>query len=114
MEQLKRQMDRIKTRQQKFKRGKEKMLSMAQESGDGQKLIHPDNNDDDERKKNKVQKKQWWRPWVDHASMVRSGDYYLFETDSEEEEEEEDKKDEEQPKRSAFLVSEPLLVGLNF
>uniref|UniRef100_A0A8C1BZ18 Piezo-type mechanosensitive ion channel component n=1 Tax=Cyprinus carpio carpio TaxID=630221 RepID=A0A8C1BZ18_CYPCA len=103
MEQLKRQMDRIKTRQQKFKRGKEKMLSMAQESGDGQKLIHPDNNDDDERKKNKVQKKQWWRPWVDHASMVRSGDYYLFETDSEEEEEEEDKKDEEQPKRSAFL-----------
>uniref|UniRef100_A0A8C1U3H1 Piezo type mechanosensitive ion channel component 2 n=1 Tax=Cyprinus carpio TaxID=7962 RepID=A0A8C1U3H1_CYPCA len=86
MEQLKRQMDRIKTRQQKFKRGKEKMLSMAQESGDGQKLIHPDDNDDD---------------------VVRSGDYYLFETDSEEEEEEEDKRDEEQPKRSAFLVSEP-------
>uniref|UniRef100_A0A8C2DDH4 Piezo type mechanosensitive ion channel component 2 n=1 Tax=Cyprinus carpio TaxID=7962 RepID=A0A8C2DDH4_CYPCA len=113
MEQLKRQMDRIKTRQQKFKGGKEKMLSMAQESGDGQKLIHPDDNDDDERKKNKVQKKQWWRPWVDHASMVRSGDYYLFETDSEEEEEEEDKKDEEQPKRSAFLVSEPLLRVFN-
>ncbi|XP_026133958.1 piezo-type mechanosensitive ion channel component 2-like [Carassius auratus] len=108
MEQLKRQMDRIKTRQQKFKRGKEKMLSMAQVSGDGEKLVQPDNNDDadadaDEKKKNKVQKKQWWRPWVDHASMVRSGDYYLFETDSEEEEEEEDRKDEEQPKRSAFL-----------
>uniref|UniRef100_A0A673LGM8 Piezo-type mechanosensitive ion channel component 2-like n=1 Tax=Sinocyclocheilus rhinocerous TaxID=307959 RepID=A0A673LGM8_9TELE len=32
----------------------------------------------------------------------QSGDYYLFETDSEEEEEEEEKKDEEQPKRSAF------------
>ncbi|XP_058619112.1 piezo-type mechanosensitive ion channel component 2 isoform X1 [Onychostoma macrolepis] len=102
MEQLKRQMDRIKTRQQKFKRGKEKMLSMAQESGDEQKLIQPDDNDDDEKKKNKVQKKQWWRPWVDHASMVRSGDYYLFETDSEEEEEEEEKKDEDPPKRSAF------------
>ncbi len=43
-------------------------------------------------------------------SVVRSGDYYLFETDSEEEEEEEEKKDEEPPKRSAFLVSEPLLV----
>uniref|UniRef100_A0A671NKA0 Piezo-type mechanosensitive ion channel component 2-like n=1 Tax=Sinocyclocheilus anshuiensis TaxID=1608454 RepID=A0A671NKA0_9TELE len=110
MEQLKRQMDHIKTRQQKFKRGKEKMLSMAQESGDEQKLIQPDDNDDDDGmiKKNKVQKKQWWRPWVDHASMVRSGDYYLFETDSEEEEEEEEKKDEEQPKRSAFQVSEPL------
>uniref|UniRef100_A0A672QS97 Piezo-type mechanosensitive ion channel component 2-like n=1 Tax=Sinocyclocheilus grahami TaxID=75366 RepID=A0A672QS97_SINGR len=82
MEQLKRQMDHIKTRQQKFKRGKEKMLSMAQESGDEQKLIQPDDNDDDD--------------------VVRSGDYYLFETDSEEEEEEEEKKDEEQPKRSAF------------
>uniref|UniRef100_A0A673KUB4 Piezo-type mechanosensitive ion channel component 2-like n=1 Tax=Sinocyclocheilus rhinocerous TaxID=307959 RepID=A0A673KUB4_9TELE len=80
MEQLKRQMDHIKTRQQKFKRGKEKMLSMAQESGDEQKPIQPDNNDD----------------------VVRSGDYYLFETDSEEEEEEEEKKDEEPPKRSAF------------
>ncbi|KAG1930554.1 piezo-type mechanosensitive ion channel component [Pimephales promelas] len=106
MEQLKRQMDRIKTRQQKFKRGKEKMLSLAQVSGDEPKLIPPDENndedDDDERKKNKVQKKQWWRPWVDHASMVRSGDYYLFETDSEEEEEEDEKKDEEPPKRSAF------------
>ncbi|XP_051556560.1 piezo-type mechanosensitive ion channel component 2 isoform X2 [Myxocyprinus asiaticus] len=104
MEQLKRQMDRIKMRQQKFKRGKEKMLSLSQESGEGQKLSPPDgeNDDDDEKKKNKAPKKQWWRPWVDHASMVRSGDYYLFETDSEEEEEEEEKKDEEPPKKSAF------------
>lgn len=36
--------------------------------------------------------------------MVRSGEYYLFETDSEEEDEEEEKKDEEQPKKSAFQV----------
>uniref|UniRef100_A0A4X2LB83 Piezo-type mechanosensitive ion channel component n=1 Tax=Vombatus ursinus TaxID=29139 RepID=A0A4X2LB83_VOMUR len=32
----------------------------------------------------------------------RSGDYYLFETDSEEEEEEEEKKEEEPPRKSAF------------
>ncbi|KAL7851249.1 hypothetical protein AOLI_G00216050 [Acnodon oligacanthus] len=104
MEQLKRQMDRIKTRQQKFKKGKEKMLSMAQESGDGQNLIPPEGEDDDgaEKEKTKAKKKQWWRPWVDHASMVRSGDYYLFETDSEEEEEEEEKKEDEPPKKSAF------------
>lgn len=38
-------------------------------------------------------------------SVVRSGDYYLFETDSEEEEEEEEKKDEEPPKKSAFQVT---------
>lgn len=40
--------------------------------------------------------------------MVRSGNYYLFETDSEEEEEEEDKKDEEAPKKSAFQVNHPI------
>uniref|UniRef100_A0AAV2JW47 Piezo TM25-28 domain-containing protein n=1 Tax=Knipowitschia caucasica TaxID=637954 RepID=A0AAV2JW47_KNICA len=106
VEQLKRQMERIKIRQQKFKRGKEKMLSIAQESGEGPHLVPPDEDDDDDdraqRAKTKTKKKQWWRPWVDHASMVRSGDYYLFETDSEEEEEEEEKKDDDPPKKSAF------------
>ncbi|XP_076004427.1 piezo-type mechanosensitive ion channel component 2 isoform X1 [Genypterus blacodes] len=105
VEQLKRQMDRIKMRQQKFKRGKEKMMSMAQESGEGPALVQPHEEDEDDgaqRTKAKTKKKQWWRPWVDHASMVRSGDYYLFETDSEEEEEEEEKKDDDLPKKSAF------------
>lgn len=37
--------------------------------------------------------------------MVRSGDYYLFETDSEEEEEEEEKKDDESQRKSAFQVT---------
>ncbi|KAJ3594601.1 hypothetical protein NHX12_003908 [Muraenolepis orangiensis] len=73
MEQLKRQMDRIKMRQQKFKRGKEKMLSMNQESGEGQNPVPPEEEDDGaERTKAKTKKKQWWRPWVDHASMVRT------------------------------------------
>ncbi|XP_058871632.1 piezo-type mechanosensitive ion channel component 2-like isoform X2 [Acipenser ruthenus] len=106
MDQLKRQMDRIKTRQQKFKKGKERMLSLAQESGEGATLIQNQEVEDDEgeadKEKAKGKKKQWWRPWVDHASMVRSGDYYLFETDSEEEEEEEKKDDEEPTKKSAF------------
>ncbi|XP_068197300.1 piezo-type mechanosensitive ion channel component 2 [Antennarius striatus] len=102
VEQLKRQMERIKVRQQKFKRGKEKMLSIAQES-EGHTHIQPEEEDDGaHRTKAKAKKKQWWRPWVDHASMVRSGDYYLFETDSEEEEEEEEKKDDKSPKKSAF------------
>lgn len=41
-------MERIKVRQQKFKRGKEKMLSMAQESGEGQTLVQPEEEDDDD------------------------------------------------------------------
>ncbi|XP_056276560.1 piezo-type mechanosensitive ion channel component 2 isoform X2 [Pseudoliparis swirei] len=104
VEQLKRQMERIKVRQHKFKRGKERMISIAQESGEGPTLIQPEEDDDDgaQRTKAKTKKKQWWRPWVDHASMVRSGDYYLFETDSEEEEEEEEEKNDEEPNKSAF------------
>uniref|UniRef100_A0A2K5PQ02 Piezo type mechanosensitive ion channel component 2 n=1 Tax=Cebus imitator TaxID=2715852 RepID=A0A2K5PQ02_CEBIM len=106
MDQLKRQMDRIKARQQKYKKGKERMLSLTQEPGEGQdmqKLSEEDDEREADKQKAKGKKKQWWRPWVDHASMVRSGDYYLFETDSEEEEEEELKKeDEELPRRSAF------------
>uniref|UniRef100_A0A8C5GY39 Piezo-type mechanosensitive ion channel component n=1 Tax=Gouania willdenowi TaxID=441366 RepID=A0A8C5GY39_GOUWI len=116
VEQLKRQMERIKVRQQKFKRGKERMLSMAQESGEGPTLIQPEEDDDDgaHRAKAKTKKKQWWRPWVDHASMVRSGDYYLFETDSEEEEEEEEKKDEEPLRKSAFQVASLFLFIYSF
>ncbi|KAA0718548.1 Piezo-type mechanosensitive ion channel component 2 [Triplophysa tibetana] len=84
MEQLKRQMDNIKMRQQKFKRGKEKMLNLTQESGDDQKPLPPEQKDDDD------------------DDVVRSGDYYLFETDSEEEEEEDAEKEDEVPKKSAF------------
>nr|XP_014343966.1 PREDICTED: piezo-type mechanosensitive ion channel component 2 [Latimeria chalumnae] len=104
MDQLKRQMDRIKARQQKYKKGKERMLTVASESMEGQEIQKDKEEDEGEADKEKAKgkKKQWWRPWVDHASMVRSGDYYLFETDSEEEEEEEKKEEEESPKKSAF------------
>ncbi|XP_077040220.1 piezo-type mechanosensitive ion channel component 2 isoform X3 [Agelaius phoeniceus] len=105
MDQLKRQMDRIKARQQKYKKGKERMLSMNQESSEGpeiRKASEEDDEGDADKEKAKGKKKLWWRPWVDHASMVRSGNYYLFETDSEEEEEEEKKEEEEPRKKSAF------------
>ncbi|XP_068604378.1 piezo-type mechanosensitive ion channel component 2-like [Brachionichthys hirsutus] len=96
MDLLKRQMERIKSRQQKFRRGKEKMLSLTQ---------HSLETEGQETKKGQ-RKKEWWRPWVNHASMVRSGDYYLFETDSEEEDDEEKKEEQEVeeglPDKSAF------------
>ncbi|KAM9427187.1 piezo-type mechanosensitive ion channel component 2-like [Salvelinus alpinus] len=81
-----------------------------QESGDRENPIHPQEQKGAEREReteqklqSKTKKNQWWRPWVDHASMVRSGDYYLFETDSEEEEEEMERRESLQPpKKSAF------------
>uniref|UniRef100_A0A8C9TYF1 Piezo type mechanosensitive ion channel component 2 n=1 Tax=Scleropages formosus TaxID=113540 RepID=A0A8C9TYF1_SCLFO len=95
MDQLKRQMDRIKTRQQKFKKGKEKMLSMAQESGEGQKFVQ---EEDDEGVKLGCTLTVNIHSW-----LVRSGDYYLFETDSEDEEEEEDEKKQEAPPKKSFV-----------
>ncbi|XP_077481058.1 piezo-type mechanosensitive ion channel component 2-like [Stigmatopora argus] len=99
MDLLKKQMERIKCRQQKFRRGKEKMLSLTQRSSRG---------DAQEKAKGKTQG-DWWRPWVNHASMVRSGDYFLFESDSQEDDEEEEqveeeaeKKEEEEDDKSAF------------
>uniref|UniRef100_A0A3B3S4V9 Piezo type mechanosensitive ion channel component 2 n=1 Tax=Paramormyrops kingsleyae TaxID=1676925 RepID=A0A3B3S4V9_9TELE len=102
MDQLKRQMDRIKTRQQKFKKGKEKMLSIAQESGEGQRLIEQE--EDEEGRTGKTCAGAVLTECVIlYPPVVRSGDYYLFETDSEEDEEDDDEnKDEEPPKRSAF------------
>lgn len=43
-------MDRIKARQQKYKKGKEKMMSMSQESSDGQAIqrVAEEEDDDDD------------------------------------------------------------------
>uniref|UniRef100_A0A665TYX2 Uncharacterized protein n=1 Tax=Echeneis naucrates TaxID=173247 RepID=A0A665TYX2_ECHNA len=51
--------------------------------------------------KKKSKKKQWSQPWLDHATVLHSGEYYLFESDSEDEE---DMQFEEQKpqKRTAF------------
>uniref|UniRef100_A0AAV2LED3 Piezo-type mechanosensitive ion channel component n=1 Tax=Knipowitschia caucasica TaxID=637954 RepID=A0AAV2LED3_KNICA len=97
MDLLKRQMERIKSRQQKFRRGKESLMSFNKEATEAEAKAGQK-----ERKKNG----KWWKPWVNHASMIRSGDYYLFETDSDEETEEEREEEQKQtappPDKSAF------------
>uniref|UniRef100_A0A8C7E3M2 Piezo type mechanosensitive ion channel component 2 n=1 Tax=Naja naja TaxID=35670 RepID=A0A8C7E3M2_NAJNA len=49
MDQLKKQMDHIKARQQKYKKGKERVLSMSQEASDGQEIqkVAEEEDDDD-------------------------------------------------------------------
>uniref|UniRef100_A0A3P9CR04 Piezo type mechanosensitive ion channel component 1 (Er blood group) n=1 Tax=Maylandia zebra TaxID=106582 RepID=A0A3P9CR04_9CICH len=37
--------------------------------------------------KKRSRKKLWYQPWLDHAAVLHSGDYYLFESDSEDEDE---------------------------
>lgn len=53
-------------------------------------------------------------PCFSAPSVVRSGDYYLFETDSEEEEEEEEKKEDDPQKKSAFQVTAGFQTSVRF
>ncbi|XP_030069316.1 piezo-type mechanosensitive ion channel component 2-like [Microcaecilia unicolor] len=52
-------------------------------------------------------KKKWWQPWVNHTTMIRSGNYSLFDTDSEDDEEEEHEEKREEPpkKKTAFQLA---------
>nr|XP_020644043.1 piezo-type mechanosensitive ion channel component 1 [Pogona vitticeps] len=50
------------------------------------------------------QRKCWWRPWLDHAAVLHSGDYFLFDTDSEEDEESV-VEEQKPPKQSAFQLA---------
>ncbi|XP_067856810.1 piezo-type mechanosensitive ion channel component 2 isoform X2 [Heptranchias perlo] len=105
MEMLKKQMERIRAKQEKYKRSETpvprtinqlKPENQGEHSGD-------DKGEDD--------KKKWWQPWVTHSTMVRSGNYYLFDTDSEDDTKEETElvKDETK-KSSAFQFAYMALV----
>ncbi|XP_050834889.1 piezo-type mechanosensitive ion channel component 1 isoform X2 [Serinus canaria] len=76
LDQLKRQMERIRAKQQKYHQ--ECATSTEQEGA----RAAPGSPADLSR-----QRERWWRPWLDHAAVLHSGEYFLFESDSEEEEE---------------------------
>uniref|UniRef100_A0A8C6L0N2 Piezo type mechanosensitive ion channel component 1 (Er blood group) n=1 Tax=Nothobranchius furzeri TaxID=105023 RepID=A0A8C6L0N2_NOTFU len=71
---LKKSMQRIRSKQQKYKEG--------QKSGGHSLTIQDPETQTDK----KSRKKNWSQPWSDHATVIHSGEYYLFESDSEDEE----------------------------
>ncbi|NWX03420.1 PIEZ1 protein, partial [Caloenas nicobarica] len=77
--QLKRQMERIRAKQEKYRQER-----LPRGSGEGQNETETAPGDPAEPSR---QSERWWRPWLDHAAVLHSGDYFLFESDSEEEEE---------------------------
>nr|XP_060644249.1 piezo-type mechanosensitive ion channel component 1 [Anolis sagrei ordinatus] len=91
LDQLKRQMERIRSKQEKYHQGQ---LAAEQTP----------ETDQTETGSKKDQRKRWWRPWLDHAAVLHSGDYFLFETDSEEDEESV-LDDQKPPKQSAFQLA---------
>ncbi|KAM9726355.1 piezo-type mechanosensitive ion channel component 1 isoform 2-T2 [Menidia menidia] len=75
LSQLKRSMQRIRSKQQKYRDGhKTNGNSSESQTDETQK------NDSD------AKKKSWYQPVFDHATVLHSGEYYLFESDSEDEE----------------------------
>ncbi|KAK5604771.1 hypothetical protein CRENBAI_010886 [Crenichthys baileyi] len=89
LSQLKKSMQRIRSKQQKYKDGQKssEISTGTQEAG----TSSTDHSTElelklSERDKNKSKKKNWYQPWIDHAAVIHSGDYYLFESDSEDEE----------------------------
>ncbi|XP_040838170.1 piezo-type mechanosensitive ion channel component 1 [Ochotona curzoniae] len=82
--QLKRQMERIRAKQEKHResrarRGRPQSKLDSEDPGQEPGPGHPGTSSPPQT--------QWWRPWLDHATVIHSGDYFLFESDSEEEEE---------------------------
>ncbi|NXC61910.1 PIEZ1 protein, partial [Aleadryas rufinucha] len=95
LDQLKRQMERIRAKQQKYRQ--ERLPRSSGVGQDGAKSA-PGGPADPSR-----QRERWWRPWLDHAAVLHSGEYFLFESDSEEEEE---VQEESRPERmSAFQLA---------
>uniref|UniRef100_G1QIK9 Piezo type mechanosensitive ion channel component 1 (Er blood group) n=1 Tax=Nomascus leucogenys TaxID=61853 RepID=G1QIK9_NOMLE len=82
--QLKRQMERIRAKQEKHRQGRADR-SRPQDTL-GPKDPGPEPGPDSPGGSSPP-RRQWWRPWLDHATVIHSGDYFLFESDSEEEEE---------------------------
>nr|KAF6318818.1 piezo type mechanosensitive ion channel component 1 [Pipistrellus kuhlii] len=79
--QLKRQMERIRAKQEKYRQGPAGL-------GHPQDTLEPGQEPGPESPGgSSPPRTRWWRPWLDHATVIHSGDYFLFESDSEEEEE---------------------------
>ncbi|XP_040908244.1 piezo-type mechanosensitive ion channel component 2 [Toxotes jaculatrix] len=99
VETLKKQMEKIKSKQKSRPAPADKPGPAADQE--------PVTLDDDEKAKRDAGK--WWKPWVSRPGVENNCGYHLFESDSEEEEEEEktEKKEEEEPpkKKSAFQLA---------
>ncbi|XP_074501554.1 piezo-type mechanosensitive ion channel component 1 isoform X2 [Sebastes fasciatus] len=85
LSQLKRSMQRIRSKQQKHRDGhKTSECSTKSPTAESQ------------TDKKSSRKRKWHQPWLDHAKVLHSGEYYLFESDSEDEEESEEQKPQKQ------------------
>ncbi|XP_058135566.1 LOW QUALITY PROTEIN: piezo-type mechanosensitive ion channel component 1 [Dasypus novemcinctus] len=98
--QLKRQMERIRAKQEKHRQSRAGRSRPHDPGGQGQEPGPGSPGDPS------PPPRQWWRPWLDHATVIHSGDYFLFDSDSEEEEEEATQPEDARPSaQSAFQMA---------
>ncbi|CAG6021218.1 unnamed protein product [Menidia menidia] len=98
VETLKRQMEKIKSKQK----------SRPAEADDVGLPADPEQVPQDDDEKAKQDAGKWWKPWVSQPGVENNCGYHLFESESEEEEEKvTEKKEEEEPpkKKSAFQLA---------
>ncbi|XP_068453642.1 piezo-type mechanosensitive ion channel component 2 [Clinocottus analis] len=101
VETLKKQMEKIKSKEKGGPKAKDKPALPADQEQEALRNIS-----DDEKAKKDAGK--WWKPWVSQPGVENNCGYHLFESDSEEEEEEvTEKKDDLPPpkKKSAFQLA---------
>ncbi|XP_074895941.1 piezo-type mechanosensitive ion channel component 1 isoform X2 [Buteo buteo] len=95
--QLKRQMERIRAKQEKYHQER-----LPRGTGEGQDEARPAPGSPADPSR---QRERWWRPWLDHAAVLHSGEYFLFESDSEEEEEAAVPEEPQPGRQSAFQLA---------
>uniref|UniRef100_A0A3B4YJT9 Piezo type mechanosensitive ion channel component 1 (Er blood group) n=1 Tax=Seriola lalandi dorsalis TaxID=1841481 RepID=A0A3B4YJT9_SERLL len=103
LSQLKRSMQRIRSKQQKYRDGHK----TSEDSSESQSDIPPTQTFPcflPETETDKKSRKKWYQPWLDHATVLHSGEYYLFESDSEDEEELQSEEQKPQ-KQTAFQLA---------
>ncbi|XP_070696812.1 piezo-type mechanosensitive ion channel component 1 [Pempheris klunzingeri] len=93
LSQLKRSMQRIRSKQQKYRDG-------HKTSEDSSECQTAETQTDMKRSK----KEKWYQPWLDHATVLHSGEYYLFESDSEDEEEQQSEEQKPQKQTACQLA----------
>lgn len=93
LQQLKKSMKRIRHKQQKYRQGRKTSAVDEQPS---------DSTEQKERQPSRS--KDWQYPWKNHATVLHSGEYYMFESDSGEEDE--TLQEEQKPrKQTAFQLA---------
>ncbi|KAG7214385.1 hypothetical protein INR49_023096, partial [Caranx melampygus] len=92
-QQTEKKMQRIRSKQQKYRDGHK----TSEDSSESQAA--------ETQTDKKKSKKEWYQPWLDHATVLHSGEYYLFESDSEDEEELQSAEEQKPQKQTAFQLA---------